>query len=137
MKQASEIDKILQLKTIWAQMIDNGPTELSDMIEPYEDLLCETFEGCWLQNYWNMPQTEPWEKYELKSLKSDDGRKYYYTLRQAIEDEDGRKEVAKLNWDNFFWELVLSHRLWVSDSNINCDFYFESADLKKILKKIS
>lgn len=137
MKQASEIDKTLQLKTLWVKMIDNGPTDLSDMIEPYEDLLCETFEGCWLQNCWNMPQTNPREKYMLKSLETDDGRKYYYTLKYAV-DEDGRKEVIKMNWDIFFWELVLNRRIWISNPDINLyKFYFESADLKNILEKIS
>ena len=126
------IDKILQLKTIWDKIMDNGPADLTSMIEPYEDLLCETFEGCWLQNFWHMPRNYPGEKYELLSG-TYNGKKYYYTLCHST-DENGREKTNKTSWDNFFWELVLNRRLKGVGSTCR---YLESMNLKKILEQVS
>ena len=109
MKQSNEIDKILQLKTIWAKMMDTGFIGLDSVIEPYEDLLCETFEGCWLHNYWHMPRDDSGKKYWLLS-DTDSRKKYFYTLKSST-DEDGRKDDCKISWEIFFYELILSERL--------------------------
>lgn len=132
MEQASEIDKILQLKMIWSKMIDHGSIGLSPIIEPYKDLLCETFVGCWLHNHWHMPPDDCGEKYKLLSG-TYNGKKDYYTLVHTI-DAYGGKITNELSWDSFFYELVLNRR--IMDAGSTCR-YSESVDLKNILKKIS
>ena len=125
MKTGEELNKIIELKKLWAKMMDHGSMHLFPLIEPYESTLCEAFEGCWLDN-------GNGERYELK-IEMEDGRKNWRTWKTDL--VTFRKEWYF--WDTFFCELILRERFLKFDVINLKNGYTRSIKLSEILKKIS